>query len=77
MVETVKLPNRRPPTPEKVARKRGGGIQRAYSLAHQLEDALALARDEAADRAERTAVADAMSDLYRLREKINRILGGQ
>lgn len=76
-VERIKLPNYKPPDPAKVARTRGGGIQRAYSLAHQPEDALAQARDEAADRAERATMSDAMGDLYRLREKINRILGGQ
>lgn len=75
--ETIKNPNYHPPDPAKVARRRGGGIQQAYSLAHKLEGALALARDEAVDRTERATIGEAMSDLYRLREKINRILAGR
>ena len=76
-VRIANLPNYRPPDPAKVARRRGGGIQRAYSLAHQLEDALAQARDEAGDRAERAKIDGAMSDVYRAREKINDALAGR
>ena len=76
-IERVPIPGRAPWTPERAARKRGGGIEKAYSLAARLEEALALARREATSRADRAELAEAEADLHRLRDKINHVLGGQ
>lgn len=77
MAEKIDLPNYRPPDPAKVARKRGGGIQKAYSGGLRHGEALMQARDEATNAADRRALDEALSYHYKAHDLVTRVLGGQ
>lgn len=58
-----------------LARKRGGGIAKAYSLAEQMQDALGQAHGEADSQEARSALAVAGEHYRQMRDEIVRALG--